>query len=121
MVAIVFKLPRIGVAGEPPASPSIVEAPPSTFEPPPSPAGAPLELLLDPPLEPLLGPPLDPPLEPLLDPPLDPLLPAASSDDASDVVVVGDELLLQATALATATAAIPATPCQSIRFIVLIP
>jgi hypothetical protein len=113
MVAIVFKLPRIGVAGEPPASPSIVEAPPSTFEPPPSPAGAPLELLLDPPLEPLLGPPLDPPLEPLLDP--------ASSDDASDVVVVGDELLLQATALATATAAIPATPCQSIRFIVLIP
>jgi hypothetical protein len=101
MVAIVFKLPRIGVAGEAPASPSIVEAPPSTFEPPPSPAGAPLELLLDPPLE--------------------PLLPAASSDDASDVVVVGDELLLQATALATATAAIPATPCQSIRFIVLIP
>jgi hypothetical protein len=85
----------------------MLPTPPSVAASDPLSAGTPLEL------------PLDPPPELLLDPPLEPLLPVAS-DDASDDVVVGDELLLHATAPATANVPMRATVSQFIWFIVLI-
>jgi hypothetical protein len=87
--------------------------PPSAGGAPVSPLDAPLELLLEPPPE-LLLLLLEPPPELLVDTPLE--LPPPSSPD----VVGGDELLLHATAPATASAAMLPTPSQSLRFIVFI-
>jgi hypothetical protein len=103
-----------------PASAAAPSAPPSVGAP-----LSPLELPLDPLLDPLLDPPLELPLELPLDPllELEPelLLAVASPGEASSPgVVAGVELLLHATAPATAKAAIPPIPSQSILLSVAI-
>jgi hypothetical protein len=113
----VSKFLTVSVALAPPSDPPSVplSAPPSAGGAPVSPLDDPLELplellLLVTPLELLL----EPPPELLVDTPLELPFPPSSPG------LAGDELLLHATAPATASAAILPTPSQSVRFIVFI-
>ena len=114
------KFRTVRVTFPPPAS----EVPPSPPAPPPSAGGAPVSAA---PLELPPEVPLNPPLDPLLEladplpelaaaPPLELVL-ASSGVDASDGVVAGVELLLQAMVPASVSAPMLVTASQLVRIV----